>query len=68
MLLKKKNLIGIVKTRVTKMTIYGKWGGGVGGVVQFYVYTVHSGKYNWTVEYEVDIKVLWLKKSILFKP
>lgn len=27
MLLKKKNLIGIVKTRVTKMTIYGKWGG-----------------------------------------
>lgn len=42
-----KNLIGIVKTRVTKMTIYGKWGGGgVGGVVQFYVYTVHSGKYN----------------------
>lgn len=65
----KKNLIGIVKTRVTKMTIYGKWGGGgVGGVVQFYVYTVHSGKYNWTVEYEVDIKVLWLKKSILFKP
>lgn len=22
-----KNLIGIVKTRVTKMTIYGKWGG-----------------------------------------
>lgn len=38
----KKNLIGIVKTRVTKMTIYGKWGGGVLEELSNFMYTLST--------------------------
>lgn len=37
-----KKLIGIVKTRVTKMTIYGKWGGGVLEELSNFMYTLST--------------------------